>query len=122
MDFALASWFLVLPRAHPMKVFLAFPPNWTPSMPHLALPTLTAYLRGHGVDVTQRDLNIETFNEVLTRRFLEQSLTRLRQEYGPRGTKTSPRPHQPRREVIQRALAQGPEIAASVERARRTLC
>ena len=25
-------------------------------MPHLALPTLTAYLRGHGVDVIQRDL------------------------------------------------------------------
>ena len=29
-----------------MKVLLLFPPNWTPAMPHLALPTLTAYLRG----------------------------------------------------------------------------
>ena len=41
---------------------LCFPPNWNPAMPHLALPTLTAFLRAHGVDVIQRDLNIEVFD------------------------------------------------------------
>ena len=38
------------------KVMLLFPPNWTPTMPHLALPTLAAYMRQNGVDVIQRDL------------------------------------------------------------------
>ncbi len=46
-----------------MKVMLLFPPNWTPSMPHLALPTLTAYLRMRGVEVIQRDLNAEVFDD-----------------------------------------------------------
>ncbi len=45
------------------KVMLLFPPNWTPTMPHLALPTLTAYLRQEGVAVLQRDLNVEVFDE-----------------------------------------------------------
>ena len=40
-----------------MKIVLLFPPNWTPSMPHLALPTLTAFLREEGIEVIQRDLN-----------------------------------------------------------------
>jgi anaerobic magnesium-protoporphyrin IX monomethyl ester cyclase len=41
-----------------MKIFLIFPPQWTPAMPHLALPALTGYLRSHGVQVIQRDLNL----------------------------------------------------------------
>ncbi|HEX9439715.1 MAG TPA: hypothetical protein VF909_08540, partial [Roseiflexaceae bacterium] len=62
---------------------LLFPPNWNPAMPHLALPTLTAFLRAYGVEVIQRDLNIEVFDEVLTRRYLEGALARLRRDYGP---------------------------------------
>ena len=65
-----------------MKVMLLFPPNWNPAMPHLALPTLTAFLRAHGVEVIQRDLNIEVFDEVLTRRHIESALTRLRRAIG----------------------------------------
>jgi len=53
-----------------MKVVLIFPPHWTPTMPHLALPALTSYLRSHGVEVVQRDLNLETFDQVLTRTYL----------------------------------------------------
>ena len=53
-----------------MKVMLLFPPNWTPTMPHLALPTLTAYLRANGVEAIQRDLNLEVFDEILTRNFI----------------------------------------------------
>lgn len=47
---------------------LLFPPNWTPTMPHLALPTRAAYLRQNGVEVTQRDLNIEVSDEIIYRR------------------------------------------------------
>jgi anaerobic magnesium-protoporphyrin IX monomethyl ester cyclase len=61
-----------------MKVMLVFPPQWTPAMPHLALPTLTACLRSHGVDVIQRDLNLETYDAILSREYLEQALDRLR--------------------------------------------
>jgi len=33
-------------------------------MPHLALPVLTSSLRAQGVDVIQRDLNLETYDAV----------------------------------------------------------
>ncbi len=34
-----------------MKVMLIFPPQWTPAMPHLALPALSSYLRANGATV-----------------------------------------------------------------------
>ena len=51
-------------------------------MPHLALPTLAAYLRQNGVDVIQRDLNVEVFDEILSRRYLTAALGRLRPHTG----------------------------------------
>ena len=70
-----------------MKLMLLFPPNWTPSMPHLSLPTLAAYLRMHGVEVIQRDLNAEVFDEILTRRYMKAALARLRRDYGPNASR-----------------------------------
>ncbi|NWG19888.1 MAG: radical SAM protein [Chloroflexi bacterium] len=104
-----------------MNVMLLFPPNWTPSMPHLSLPTLTAFLRGHGVQVTQRDLNIEVFDRVLTRRYLEGVLDRLRREYGSRGDRRPVRPVTPPHDSILQALRVGPKVAARVERAKQTI-
>src|SRR5215217_6417719 len=83
----------------PMKVMLLFPPNWNPAMPHLALPTLTAFLRAQGIEVIQRDLNIEVFDEVLTRRHLERALAQLRRDYGPRGGRAG-QAHHPQRGVL----------------------
>jgi hypothetical protein len=60
-----------------MRILLVFPPHWVPVMPHLALPTLTAALRAQGHQVVQRDLNIETFDAVLSQGYLEQALARL---------------------------------------------
>ncbi|MFN8493572.1 MAG: radical SAM protein [Caldilineaceae bacterium] len=108
-----------------MKVMLLFPPNWTPTMPHLALPTLTAYLRGHGIEVIQRDLNVEVFDEILTRTYMQKSMTRLRQAYGPAGVAQSKRVstqvQTPPRDLIQWALRQGPQLAAQVEQAKQTM-
>jgi anaerobic magnesium-protoporphyrin IX monomethyl ester cyclase len=106
-----------------MKVMLLFPPNWTPTMPHLALPTLTAYLRANGVEVIQRDLNIEVFDTILTRRYMRQTVQRLRQIYTKRG---SLRPGQPARqtpppETIRWALGQGPRLANQVEQAKNVI-
>ncbi len=93
-----------------MRVMLLFPPPWTPAMPHLALPTLAAYLRPRGVEVIQRDLNIETYDLILSRDYTEQSIARLRE------TRQS-MPQLPRARLTW-ALAQGPELAARVQAAK----
>lgn len=90
-------------------------------MPHLALPTLTAFLRGHGVEVIQRDLNIEVFDAVLTRRHIELSLKRLRDLYGPRGDRRPQRVAVAPHEQVVWALNSGASIAARIERAKQTL-
>ncbi len=101
-----------------MKVMLLFPPNWTPTMPHLALPTLTAYLRSHSVEVIQRDLNQEVLDEVLTRRYLEQAIVHLREDYGPNASRHPAGSTMPPREAIRWALTDGPQLANQVERAK----
>ncbi|HLG50512.1 MAG TPA: radical SAM protein [Chloroflexota bacterium] len=93
-----------------MKVMLFFPPNWTPSMPHLALPSLTAYLRRAGIEVIQRDLNAEVFEHVLTRDFAWRSVERLRS--------LRPRPKAPPLGLVRWGLEQGPAVAEAVTAAK----
>ena len=52
------------------KVLLLFPPEWVPTAPYLALPSLTAVLRENGVDVVQKDINVEMYDHIFTRGFL----------------------------------------------------
>lgn len=79
-------------------------------MPHLALPTLAAYLRAHGVEVIQRDLNVEFFDALLTRGALDDTMARLRARLrSVSGSAAHP---------LQAALADGPRLAAQVERAK----
>lgn len=75
-------------------------------MPYLALPALTAFLRTHGIDVIQRDLNLETYDTVLSRTYLEQSLKRLRAKY--------PRQHV-LPEKIEWAFTEGPRLAVQID-------
>jgi anaerobic magnesium-protoporphyrin IX monomethyl ester cyclase len=63
-----------------MKAFLLFPPQWTPFYPYLSLPSLTAFLREKGVEVEQRDVNIETYTYLLQRSFLEQVADKIEGE------------------------------------------
>lgn len=105
-----------------MKIMLLFPPNWTPSMPHLALPTLTAYLRAHGVEVIQRDLNATCFDEILTRQYMVDTLARLREDYGPDASRhPSGRRALPKRDMVQWALREGPHLANEVHKAKRIM-
>ncbi|MBZ0298669.1 MAG: B12-binding domain-containing radical SAM protein [Anaerolineae bacterium] len=104
-----------------MKIMLLFPPNWTPSMPHLSLPTLTAYMRMHGVEVIQRDLNAEVFDEILTRRYMKDSLARLREDFGPDASQRPARYALPPREQVQWALHDGPRLADEVQNAKRLI-
>lgn len=80
-------------------------------MPHLALPVLAAYLRAQGVQVIQRDLNLETFEAVLSRPYLEQAVERLRADF--KGRRRNDRPAK-----IRWALEQGAGLAGRVERAK----
>ncbi len=80
-------------------------------MPHLSLPVLTAYLRRHGVQVIQRDLNLETFDAVLSRAYLEQAVERLGAEFKPARPGGLP-------DRIRRALEQGAGLAGQVEQAK----
>ncbi|WP_447971763.1 B12-binding domain-containing radical SAM protein [Nitrospira sp. M1] len=53
-----------------MKTLLLFPPEWVPTAPYLALPSLTAVLREHGHHVIQKDVNIEMYDWFFTDTFL----------------------------------------------------
>ncbi len=87
-------------------------------MPHLALPTLTAYLRSKGFTVIQRDLNAEVYDYFLSREHLETAVAHLRQEYGPNTSRHSLRRTMPNHEIVQWALANGPMLASRVEGAK----
>jgi radical SAM superfamily enzyme YgiQ (UPF0313 family) len=60
-----------------MKTALIFPPQWFPSQPYLALPTLTAFLQHHGHAVDQFDFNIESYDTFLSRDYLEECLKKI---------------------------------------------
>ena len=52
------------------KVMLLFPPEWVPTAPYLALPSLTAVLREAGHTVIQRDINIGMWDHFFSLEFL----------------------------------------------------
>ena len=52
------------------KTMLLFPPEWVPTAPYLALPSLTAVLREHGHEVIQKDINIEMYDWFFSDTFL----------------------------------------------------
>ncbi|MDH5348677.1 MAG: cobalamin B12-binding domain-containing protein, partial [Nitrospira sp.] len=52
------------------KVMLLFPPEWVPTAPYLALPSLTAVLREAGHTVIQRDINIGMWDHFFSLDFL----------------------------------------------------
>ena len=53
-----------------LKTMLLFPPEWVPTAPYLALPSLTAVLREAGHEVIQKDVNIDMYNLFFTDMFL----------------------------------------------------
>lgn len=53
-----------------LKTMLLFPPEWVPTAPYLALPSLTAVLRQHGHTVIQKDVNIEMYDLFFSDTFL----------------------------------------------------
>jgi anaerobic magnesium-protoporphyrin IX monomethyl ester cyclase len=60
-----------------MKTALIFPPTCDPTAPYIAIPSLTAWLRSHGVDVVPIDANLECTEHLLQRHNLEIIAERL---------------------------------------------
>jgi hypothetical protein len=58
------------PDTRKRKVMLLFPPEWVPTAPYLALPSLTAVLRQAGHKVVQKDVNIEMYDHFFSDSFL----------------------------------------------------
>jgi len=60
-----------------LKTMLLFPPEWVPTAPYLALPSLTAVLREQGHEVVQKDVNIEMYDHFFSDSFLIWVKTRM---------------------------------------------
>jgi anaerobic magnesium-protoporphyrin IX monomethyl ester cyclase len=95
-------------------------------MPHMALPVLTGWLRRHGHQVTQRDLNVEAFDEILSHRYLRQAMDQIRSRFGtPLGDSRFGHPAaqelEPEPERVTWALQFGSQIVRQVEEAKAAL-
>ncbi len=106
-----------------MKALLLFPPSWHPSQPYLSLPSLTAFLKHHGVSgVTQRDLNIELLDALLTRKeciaFYQRIVDKIKSM--DRTPVHAPQ-HQEQYHILAEAAAAIPAILDKVEAAKNTL-
>jgi hypothetical protein len=64
-----------------MKIALIYPPTCDPTAPYLSLPTLTGYLRAHGVEVRPIDANVEAYSRLLCRETLTVLAGRVEQRW-----------------------------------------
>src|SRR4051812_34379872 len=85
-----------------MKACLLFPPATDPRAPHLALPSLAAFLRKAGIHVEMRDLDLESLLWLLTPERLNEASARLALLHPQ--PKSAP-------DDVSRLLALGPSIA-----------
>ena len=73
--------------ARKLKTMLLFPPEWVPTAPYLALPSLTAVLRAEGHEVIQRDINIEMYDLFFSDTFLIWVMARMSMQLSRLGAK-----------------------------------
>lgn len=103
-----------------MKTLLLFPPSWHPSQPYLSLPSLTGFLRRAGVDVIQRDINIE-FLEILLNKdnsgyFLQRIEDESKRLAGSASSEDSEKYN-----ALKNAMQEMPRIVESLDNAKKTL-
>ena len=102
-----------------LKTMLLFPPEWVPTAPYLALPSLTAVLREHGHEVVQKDVNIEMYDLFFSDGFLIWIMARMAMQLRALEAKEASA-GLTEREVDQKALLiakSGVDVMALAERA-----
>ncbi len=105
-----------------MKVLLIFPPFWTPYRPYLSLPSLTAYLKSNGIDVIQKDFNIEAYDLLMSKTYLSELALKLQKQFDILNSKDELNPgmEQQRYCDLFKAKSSVPYIAAHVDKAKKT--
>lgn len=63
------------------KLLLIFPPQWTPISPHFAVSSLIGQLKSNGYNAEAMDLNIDFFNDILTKEKIEESIAVAKKHY-----------------------------------------
>lgn len=100
-----------------MKLLLLFPPSWLPSQPFLSLPSLTGFLRTQGVEVIQRDINIEFLEIILKEKSAQEFFSRIKQ-----GLNKGPSHHHTDKYNLLREAAEYLPLAAGrIEEAKKVL-
>ncbi|MBR5272301.1 MAG: radical SAM protein [Clostridia bacterium] len=64
-----------------MKTLLLVPPQWHPVNPHLAVPLLSGQLNANGFECVGCDLNVEFYDYVLNRSFIEKTVLKVKELY-----------------------------------------
>jgi radical SAM superfamily enzyme YgiQ (UPF0313 family) len=59
-----------------MKTTLIFPPQWIPINPHLSIASLSAQLRHNGYEVAIKDLNVEFYDTILKKDFINNAINK----------------------------------------------
>lgn len=59
------------------NILLVFPPQWVPNHPYLSIPLLSAHLKKSGFKVINRDLNVEFYNNILSKEDLKFTFKKL---------------------------------------------
>ena len=108
-----------------MKISLLFPPSWHPSQPYLSLPCLTAFLDQAGItDKSQRDLNIELLDTILSRTYglevYEKLVEKLRQLEHSREGETGPGSDEHYGRIVE-ALDRFPHLIDQIESVKASL-
>lgn len=108
-----------------MRVALVFPPQGHFTQPYLSLPSLAAYLRANGYpEVWQLDEGIESYDHFLSRGRLERSLARIQAPARLAELEGKPElsfSEMERYQTLSEIALIGPEVAASIEEAKRVL-
>ncbi|MFZ5827665.1 MAG: B12-binding domain-containing radical SAM protein [Bacillota bacterium] len=102
-----------------MKCLLVFVPQWSPLQPYLATPSLVAWLNQQGHQATQYDLNVNVYDYILSREYLENCVAKLQADLGRLDPEESSAAEH--YEAIARALALSEVVIPKVDLAKEHL-
>lgn len=96
-----------------IKTQLIFPPAWEITQPYLSIPSLYAYLKNKGKEVSQIDLNIILFDEILSSDYMRKTEESIKEKlYGYDGNE---------KDVAESTLSFMPMIIDKIDEAKKKL-